>query len=111
VARVFREILRDEMEHKDTGARALARVVKTETAFRRAARIIREVSSQRLRMRNEQFDFPMSEKELQDVEGDWDDEEEISEGEVSEAEEDRESSGDEEEEKRPAKKVRMRSQR
>ncbi|KAF9458636.1 Brix domain-containing protein [Collybia nuda] len=56
-------------------------------------------------------DEGMSEKELQDVEGDWDDEEEISEGEVSEAEEDRESSGDEEEEKRPAKKVRMRSQR
>lgn len=68
VARVFREILRDEMEHKDTGARALAAVVKTETAFRRAARIIREVSSQRLRMRNEQFDFPMSEKELQALE-------------------------------------------
>ena len=64
VARVFKEILRDEMEHKDNGARALAAVVKTETAFRRAAGIIREVSSQRLRMRNEQFDFPMSEKEL-----------------------------------------------
>jgi len=65
VARVFREILRDEVGHKETGARALAAVVKTKTGFKRAARIIAEVSSQRLRMRNEQFGFPMSEKEVQ----------------------------------------------
>ena len=65
MARVFREILLDEMAHKETGARALAAVVKTETEFKRAARIIAEVSSQRLRMRNEQFGFPMSEKEVQ----------------------------------------------
>jgi hypothetical protein len=51
--------------HKETGARALAAVVKTETGFKRAARIIAEVSSQRLRMRNEQFGFPLSEKEVQ----------------------------------------------
>lgn len=65
VARVFREILLDEVEHKDTGARALDAIVKSKTGLKRAARIIREVSSQRLRMRNEQFGFPLSEKELQ----------------------------------------------
>jgi len=61
---VFREILLDEMGHKETGARALAAVVKTENRFKRAARIIAEVSSQRLRMRNEQFNFPLTEDEL-----------------------------------------------
>jgi rubrerythrin len=65
VARVFREILLDEVEHQDTGARALGAIVKSETGLKRAGRIIREVSSQRLRMRNEQFGFPLSEKELQ----------------------------------------------
>ena len=65
VARVFRQILLDEMAHKETGARALAAGVKTETGFKRAARIVAEISSQRLRMRNEQFGFPMSEKEVQ----------------------------------------------
>src|SRR6266498_3414510 len=65
IAEVFREILLDEVGHKETGARALAAAVKTETGFKRAARIIAEVSSQRLRMRNEQFGFPLSEKEVQ----------------------------------------------
>ena len=65
IARVFREILLDEVEHRDVGARALASVIKTETAFKRAARIIRAVSSQRLRMRNEQFGFPVSDKDVQ----------------------------------------------
>jgi rubrerythrin len=64
IARVFREILLDEVAHKDSGIRSLAARVRNHTAFRRAARIICEVSSQRLRMRNEQFDFPLSEREL-----------------------------------------------
>jgi hypothetical protein len=63
-AAVFREILLDEVEHKETGARALAAVVRTESGVKRAARIIAEVSSQRLRMRNEQFNFPLTEDEL-----------------------------------------------
>lgn len=64
IARVFREILLDEVAHKDVGIRSLAALVRNDTAFRRAARIICEVSSQRLRMRNEQFDFPLTEDEL-----------------------------------------------
>jgi hypothetical protein len=64
IARVFHEILRDEVGHKDSGARALAALVRTDAAFNRAAEIICQVSRQRLRMRNEQFGFPLSLSEL-----------------------------------------------
>jgi len=64
IARVFREILLDERAHKEAGIRSLATLVRSDTAFTRAARIICDVSSQRLRMRNEQFDFPLSEREM-----------------------------------------------
>src|SRR5918993_4905863 len=64
IAAVFRQILKDEVQPKDSGARSLAALVKDETSFQRAARIICEVSGQRLRMRNEQFGFPLSEAEM-----------------------------------------------
>jgi hypothetical protein len=64
IARVFREILLDEVGHKDTGARALAELIRDEASFQRAAKIIGEVSGQRLRMRNEQFGFPLTRHEL-----------------------------------------------
>jgi rubrerythrin len=64
IAAVFREILQDEMEHKDSGSRSLAALVKDKASLRRAARIICDVSGQRLRMRNEQFGFPLSDAEM-----------------------------------------------
>ena len=64
IARVFGEILRDETAHKYSGARSLKTLVKTEAAFQRTAEIIRQISRQRLRMRNEQFGFPLSEAEV-----------------------------------------------
>jgi rubrerythrin len=64
IAAVFRVILQDEMEHKDSGSRSLAALVKNKASFRRAARIICDVSGQRLRMRNEQFGFPLSDAEM-----------------------------------------------
>jgi rubrerythrin len=64
IAKVFHEILLDEVGHKDSGGRALMPLVKNEKAFERAAQIICEVSGQRLRMRNEQFGFPLSGKKL-----------------------------------------------
>jgi hypothetical protein len=64
IARVFHEILLDEVGHKDNGARALAGLIRDENSFRRAAKIIREISGQRLRMRNEQFGFPLRQDEL-----------------------------------------------
>jgi len=64
IAGAFHEILRDEVGHKDSGGGALARLVTSSQAFRRAARIISEVSNQRLRMRNEQFGFPLNRGQL-----------------------------------------------
>jgi hypothetical protein len=64
IARAFSEILMDEVAHKDAGIRSLAPLVRSDKAFRRVGQIICEVSSQRLRMRNEQFDFPLSEREM-----------------------------------------------
>jgi hypothetical protein len=64
IARAFEEILADETEHKDAGGRSLDGLITNQAAFLRAARIISEVSSQRLRMRNEQFGFPLSEAQM-----------------------------------------------
>ena len=64
IAEVFHEILLDEVGHKDSGGRALAPLVKNRESFDRAAKIIRQVSGQRLRMRNEQFGFPLNTREL-----------------------------------------------
>jgi len=67
IAKVFHEILLDEVGHKDSGGRALALLVKSPAAFARAAKIICEVSGQRLRMRNEQFGFPLSTSQLTEL--------------------------------------------
>jgi hypothetical protein len=67
IAKVFHEILLDEVGHKDSGGRALAPLVKSQAAYARAAKIISEVSGQRLRMRNEQFGFPLNMRALADL--------------------------------------------
>jgi len=64
IARVFHEILLDEVEHKEAGARSLETLIRNPKAFQRAAKIIAEISGQRLRMRNEQFGFPLTRNEL-----------------------------------------------
>lgn len=64
IANVFRQIHTDEIHHKEAGAGALGALMKTRKTFRRAAKIIRDISSQRLRMRNEQFGFPLGEAEI-----------------------------------------------
>jgi hypothetical protein len=64
IARAFKEILADETQHKNAGGRALDALITNRDAFLRAARIITEVCSQRLRMRNEQFGFPLPEARL-----------------------------------------------
>ncbi len=67
IARAFRQILRDEAKHKESGAHALETLIDTPAAFERAAKIICRISSQRLRMRNEQFGFPLNQKQLADL--------------------------------------------
>lgn len=64
IAAVFRRILADEIGHQESGARALGRLVRNERSFLRAAAIVAQVSAQRLRMRNEQFGFPIPPEEL-----------------------------------------------
>jgi len=68
VATAFKEIYRDEVNHKNAGARDLARLVATRRDYERAKRIIQRVSSQRLRMRNEQFGFPLSARKIRSFE-------------------------------------------
>jgi hypothetical protein len=68
IATAFSEIRRDEADHKNAGARNLAKLVRRREDFDRAAEIIRQVSSQRLRMRNEQFGFPLSKTKLRELE-------------------------------------------
>lgn len=68
IARVFKTILRDEIGHKDSGARSLQNLIRDPAALRRAANIIIDISSQRLRMRNEQFGFPLTRVELANLE-------------------------------------------
>jgi len=67
IAAVFRQILIDEMGHKDSGVRALAPLVKSEKAWHLAQRIICDVSGQRLRMRSEQFGFPLNDTEIAEL--------------------------------------------
>jgi hypothetical protein len=64
IASVFHEILLDEVGHKDSGGRALAVLIQDEASLQRAAKIICDISGQRLRMRNEQFNFPLDPAEL-----------------------------------------------
>jgi hypothetical protein len=64
IAAAFKQILADETSHKDAGGRSLNALIRSPSAFSRAARIISEVSNQRLRMRNEQFGFPLPEARI-----------------------------------------------
>lgn len=64
IAAIFKEIHRDEVKHKDSGGDLLDAMIKTRSDYDRAVRIIRTVSSQRLRMRNEQFGHPFNDAAL-----------------------------------------------
>src|SRR5581483_5495046 len=68
IAAAFRAIHADEKDHKDAGARRLAGLLRTARDYERAAEIVCEVSAQRLRMRNEQFGFPLTDAELKELE-------------------------------------------
>ena len=64
IAEVFREILADEIGHKESGARTLSGLIHDKKSFSHAAAIVIAVSAQRLRMRNEQFGFPVRAERL-----------------------------------------------
>ena len=54
----------DEKDHYEDAAAEAARLAKTEEDVARMRKAIREVSIQRVLMRNEQFGFPMSDDEV-----------------------------------------------
>jgi hypothetical protein len=64
IAAAFQAIRTDEKEHQNSGARRLARLLRSRGDYERAAEIVCEVSAQRLRMRNEQFGFPLAPDDL-----------------------------------------------
>jgi hypothetical protein len=68
IAAVFKVIYHDEMKHKDAGRHALSKLIRTRKDYDRAAEIIRSVSGQRLRMRNEQFGFSLSKRTVEKME-------------------------------------------
>ena len=68
IAAAFKAIHADEKDHKDAGARRLGRLLRTRRDYARAAEIVCTVSAQRLRMRNEQFRFPLSDAQLRELE-------------------------------------------
>ena len=68
IAAAFKAIHTDEKDHKDAGARRLAPLLRSRRDYERAAEIVCEVSAQRLRMRNEQFGFPLSAEALRALE-------------------------------------------
>ena len=67
IARAFHQILLDEVGHKDSGGRALGGQIENDADCQRAAAIISAVCGQRLRMRNEQFGFPLSKIQLAEL--------------------------------------------
>ena len=67
IASVFQEIYLDEVRHRNAGARELAKYLRTRKEFKRAEEIVQRVLGQRLRMRNEQFGFPLSDRRIQDM--------------------------------------------
>jgi rubrerythrin len=64
IAAVFQQIFADELNHKGSGERSLVKIIRTKKDFLRTAHIISDISLQRLRMRNEQFGFPLSDQAI-----------------------------------------------
>jgi hypothetical protein len=67
IAAAFKVIYRDEMKHKNAGSHALPKLIHDGSDYERAAKIIRTVLAQRLRMRNEQFGFPLAKRRMQKI--------------------------------------------
>ncbi len=67
MADVFREIHEEEVWHGPAEVRTIAERVTDEADWERATRVVREVSRQRLAMRNEMFSRPLSDARLDDI--------------------------------------------
>lgn len=67
IAAACKRIYDDEAGHMMAGVHGLERVAKTEEEWEKVKKMVREISLQRVRMRNEQFGFPLSQARLREI--------------------------------------------
>jgi hypothetical protein len=67
IAAACRSVYEDEIEHAEHGAEGLSSTARTEDEWALARQMVEAISKQRLRMRNEQFGFPLSEQRLAEI--------------------------------------------
>jgi hypothetical protein len=67
VAKACSQVFQDELEHQEYGAEGVERVAKSREDWEKVRRMVEAICQQRLRMRNEMFGFPVSEKRLQEI--------------------------------------------
>jgi len=67
IAAACRSVYEDEIDHARHGVQDLVRVARTADDWATAHRLVEAISRQRLRMRNEQFGFPLSEERLEAI--------------------------------------------
>lgn len=68
IAKAMDLIYRDEKDHFREAARQAARLIRNEKDLEKMKQAIREISLQRVRMRNEMFKEPLTEKEISPLE-------------------------------------------
>ena len=67
IAAACRGVYEDEIDHAAHGADQLTAVAETEADWAAAREMVEAISMQRLRMRNEQFGFPLSEQRIAEI--------------------------------------------
>jgi hypothetical protein len=67
LATIFRAIAADEQSHGPMEISTIARYAKSEKDWQKASTIVRDISRQRVRMRNEMFGFPLGTTRIQEI--------------------------------------------
>jgi hypothetical protein len=67
IAAACRGVYEDEIEHAEQGAEGLGGTVRSEEEWAKARAMVEAISRQRVRMRNEQFGFPLSGDRLAEI--------------------------------------------
>jgi hypothetical protein len=71
IASVFQIIAQEEIPHGPIEIYTIAHHAKSEMDWERARVIVRDISRQRLLMRNEMFGFPLSSTRVQEIDAGW----------------------------------------
>ena len=69
IAAACRSVYEDEIEHAHHGVEDMVALEPTEEDWALAWQMVEDISRQRVRMRNEQFNFPLSEARLEEIGG------------------------------------------